>query len=407
MRLITLFIFGAIFSVSASSYSQTIHLKGKNMPFSRIVETIRKQAGFEVFAPVSAFELAKPVTIDADGMSLNTFLSEVMRDQPLNYRIEDKTIVLSYDQGKRARLEHAAQGRLTITGQVFDNQGNPLEKATIIVSPTGQTTLSDASGRFSLGSVPANALISVSYLGFSTVTLRFSESRLQPTLIFDDRNDGASKILNASASNLQIQLARSDSKLAEVDIVYTGYQELPRERSAGSFGKVPVEVLRNRTFSMSILKRLDGLVPGITINEAPGTENVLIRGLTSINATRAPLYVVDGIPMSSFSSINPNDVEDVTVLKDATAASIWGARASNGVIVVTTRKGWTHQKLQVSYDGFVNFRGTPDLDYFDVLSSAQFIDEPGVVCHEPGAGSEQMVRHFHIYVSEYAWRPAT
>src|SRR5699024_5468328 len=102
-------------------------------------------------------------------------------------------------------------------------------------------------------------------------------------------------------------------------VVVTGYQTLSKERATGSYVKPDVEILQNRTSSMNILEDLDGLVPGLVTNNMPGSEPLLIRGLTSINANRQPLYVVDGMPMEHISSITPRDVEDITVLKDATA----------------------------------------------------------------------------------------
>jgi TonB-dependent SusC/RagA subfamily outer membrane receptor len=134
---------------------------------------------------------------------------------------------------------------------------------------------------------------------------------------------------------------------------------------------------------MNIVQRLDGLIPGLVLNNAPGPDankpdpstrsNVLIRGLSTLNSARTPLYVIDGIPVPDLSDVNPNDVQDVTVLKDATAASIWGSRASNGVIVITTKRGNRSGPLKVGYDGFVNLQGKPQLDYLPYMNSRDFI----------------------------------
>ncbi|HSC40574.1 MAG TPA: TonB-dependent receptor plug domain-containing protein, partial [Chitinophagaceae bacterium] len=160
-----------------------------------------------------------------------------------------------------------------------------------------------------------------------------------------------------------------------VTVISTGYQTISRERSAGAFAKPDMNTVRQRSTSMNILQRLDGLVPGLMVNLSPSSSQnpLLVRGVTSINGVRAPLFVVDGIQVNDVTAINPDDVADITVLKDATAASIWGARASNGVIVISTKKGGKSDKLRVDYDGFLNFQGKPDISYFPVLSSKEFI----------------------------------
>lgn len=377
MRLITLFIFGGFFSLSATSYSQAIYLKGNNLPFGEVIRAIREQSGYEVFAPISAVQQAKAVSIQADGVPLEIFLKTVLDGQPLAYRITDKTIVISYKPRDGDTATTVANGtmQMSVAGRIQNADGNPLEGATITLRGSGRATSADSGGRFMIRDVPEGAVVVVSFVGFAPLMLRYTTEGFR--VIANDGPGGGKKsvLLDGTAGNLLVRLVPVEAELSDVDVVYTGYQALPRERSAGSFGQVPTDLMRNRTFSMDLVKRLDGLMPGLTVNEAPGGENILIRGLTSINATRSPLYVVDGIPVSSLSSVNPVDVEDVTVLKDATAASIWGARASNGVIVVTTRKGKPNQQLQVNYDGFVNFRGKPDLDYFDLLNSEQFMAE--------------------------------
>ena len=139
------------------------------------------------------------------------------------------------------------------------------------------------------------------------------------------------------ATTLNVVLEPENKALEEV--VVTGYQTISKERATGSFDKVSVEVLNSRP-SSDLSNMLQGVVAGMQSTEnEDGSVNFLIRGTSSLYANTEPLVVVDGFPIEgTFSSINPNDVESVTVLKDAAAASIWGARSANGVIVVTTKK---------------------------------------------------------------------
>src|SRR5690606_1445510 len=128
------------------------------------------------------------------------------------------------------------------------------------------------------------------------------------------------------------------SALQELEVVSTGYQEIPRERATGSFVQLD-ETTLNRRVSTSILERLEDITPGLIFNRTlQNNDPITIRGRSTINANPRPLIVVDNFPYDGeIENINPNDVEKITVLKDAAAASIWGAQAGNGVIVITTK----------------------------------------------------------------------
>lgn len=166
-----------------------------------------------------------------------------------------------------------------------------------------------------------------------------------------------------ASSRKPINVIMTDNAKLLEDVVVTGYQTLSKERVTGSFDKVSSEILASRP-TADISTALQGLVAGMQATEKEdGSVDFLIRGTSSLYANTAPLVVVDGFPIEgTFSSINPNDVESVTVLKDAAAASIWGARSANGVIVVNTKKG-QKGKLKVEVQGFYRMNTRPDLDY--------------------------------------------
>ncbi|RZL06032.1 MAG: SusC/RagA family TonB-linked outer membrane protein, partial [Pedobacter sp.] len=249
--------------------------------------------------------------------------------------------------------------------------GTPLPGAVVKLKTGDNVVYTNTEGRFVLEGVQPGNVIVVTYIGYATREITVN---------------------GENASNLRIVMSTDVNKLAEVDVVSTGYQTLPRERSAGSFAKVDMDVVANRTISMNVLQSLDGLVPGLVINNAPLKNQVLIRGLSTVSGagnlpgqstTAQPLYVVDGLPVPASNdydnlpemilNLNPQDVESITVLKDATAASIWGSRAANGVIVIKTKSGAFNSKMRVNYNTFVNFQGKPDLDYIPTLNSQQYV----------------------------------
>jgi TonB-dependent starch-binding outer membrane protein SusC len=173
---------------------------------------------------------------------------------------------------------------------------------------------------------------------------------------------------------------KSEFLLDQVEIVSTGYQRIPRERAAGSFVLVDSAQL-NRKVSSDILSRLEGITSGLlfnknTLSSGFGSLDLSIRGRSTIYANDQPLIILDNFPFNGdFNSINPNDIDNITILKDAAAASIWGVRAGNGVIVLTTRKVKYGQPLALSFNSNLTVSGKPDVFYNpNYLSSSDFID---------------------------------
>ncbi|MBS1565549.1 MAG: SusC/RagA family TonB-linked outer membrane protein [Bacteroidetes bacterium] len=357
MRLTAFILLVSVLHVSAAGVSQTVTLTARNEPMDKVLATVKTQTGYFFFYKSSELRRAKPVTIRAEGLSLAEFLRQVFRDQPLEYSIENQTVFI------RARVEKPAVADpnaplppppVTLRGEVRDSAGIPLEGATVRLVPGSALTVTDKDGVFVLPGVnPGRYMLEVSFVGFETYRKTFVASAETPAFV--------------------VGMKHSVSNLYEITVLNNGYQTLSRERSAGSFSKANMEVVNDRSTSMNIIQRLDGLMPGLVINNAPGANSIIVRGLSTINAGRSLLYVIDGVVASDASDVNPNDVQDVTLLKDATAASIWGSRASNGVIVITTKKGTRGGKLKVEYNGFVNLMGKPDIDYLPYMRSPQYI----------------------------------
>lgn len=351
MKLTILLLTVVIIQVSAATYAQQVSLSEKNTSLEKVFYKIRKQTGYDFLFTTSLLKGAKPVNIDVKNGNLSDVLQQVFKDQPFDFSIEDKLVVVSVKE--EGFLEHlkAIFTAIDVQGRVLDEKGEPLAGATIKVKNGTQMTTADKDGYFTLKRIDENAVLTVSFIGYKTFEIA------------------------AKADLRSIALTVELNKLSEVNVsvVSNGYQTISKERSAGSFAKPDMAVIKDRSFSMNILQRLDGLVPGLTINNAPAESQYLIRGVTTVSTNTLPLYVVDGIPVTDISTINPQDIEDITILKDATAASIWGAKAANGVIVVVTKKGTRGEKMKVVYDAFVNFQGKPDLGYFPTLNSQQFI----------------------------------
>ena len=232
-----------------------------------------------------------------------------------------------------------AQTNYRIYGTVTGSE--PLNGATLTLQKSKTTTLSATNGSFSIESRFSTDTLIVSYTGYLTQSIPVSGTTAFP---------------------LSITLLPAAQSLNEV-IVSTGYQELPKERSTGSFYKLDNQLL-NQQVSTNILSRINDLTSGLLVDERNSTQsNYLVRGLSTLNnATLQPLIILDNFPYNGdLNNINPNDVESITVLKDAAATSIWGARAGNGVIVITTKKAKANQPLRISFNSNINILPAPDL----------------------------------------------
>ncbi|MFD2556677.1 SusC/RagA family TonB-linked outer membrane protein [Sphingobacterium tabacisoli] len=347
MRLTIVLLFFSM-HLSARMVAQNVTLKGNNISLQLVFNQIRAQTGYDFVYNKALLSKAKPVVIDVKNKPLQEALNSCLEGQALVYTIQDQTIILR-EKREKSSTSSTDLNQRKVSGQVLNELGQPLVGASVRVVSNDVSTKTDENGSFSLVNIDDKATLEISYIGYKMVQV----------------------VINSTY--LTIRLVPLTTELDAITVVNTGYQSISKERSVGSFAKPDQEILANRSTSMNVLQRLDGLVPGLTVNNSPGSESILIRGLNSINSSRSPLVVVDGIPTTSINTVNPQDVADITVLKDATAASIWGAKASNGVIVITTKRGNQSDKIRVNYDGFINFQGKPDLDYLPVLNSAQYI----------------------------------
>ncbi|WP_372793429.1 SusC/RagA family TonB-linked outer membrane protein [Lutibacter sp.] len=289
-------------------------------------------------------------------------------DKLLNQSISttEFSIVLSEDNTIVIKSKDTQQ-QIQISGKVTDMVGQPIPGVAIFVKGTGRGSATDFEGNYVIMVPTSDNVLVFKALGFKV-----------------------KEVLVENQKTINVTLEEDVAELDAVVLVSTGYQTIPKERIAGSYAKPDMEAFQNRSSTMNVTERLEGLVPGLTINKSPGAElfnSTLIRGLSTVQLLNSgPLIVIDGIPIADLApqsssaaaisgllNINPQDIKDITVLKDATAASIWGARAANGVIVINTKKGSTSGEIEFQYDSFISMEDRADLDYLRTLNSEEFI----------------------------------
>jgi TonB-linked SusC/RagA family outer membrane protein len=233
----------------------------------------------------------------------------------------------------------------TIRGTVTDQTGKPLSSASVVIQKTSKGTVTDKDGAFTISASQGDVLV-VSSLGFAT------------------------KEVTVNGDNLAITLATMNAELTEV--VVTGYGTQRRTAVTGAISTVSGKVI-NEVPVISIAQGLQGRVPGVSVvsNGSPGTSPlVTIRGISSITYASNPLYVIDGFPTGDLSTFDTRDIQSVDVLKDASAAAIYGSRATNGVIMITTKKGSRDSKMHVSLDSYYGIQNVTDR--LSLLNPSQF-----------------------------------
>lgn len=339
------------FHTNVNAYSQGITLKVSDATLDKVFSLIQKQTNFVFVYSAKQIAGAKKVSVDVTNEKFENVMKAVMADQPLKWEVDKEFVIIKVKGAPAVGMGEGKPGELT--GKVTNEKGDPIAGATVIVEGKDIVTSTNTDGTFIIKGLEKDATIKVSSIGYEPKVVKLS-----PEL-----------------SDLAIKLTVSSQQLIEVTVLNTGYQNLPKDRMAGAFSAISGDRLNERV-AKDVLSKLEGRVSGVTFNKDPqGNTQMRVRGESTLFANPNPLIVVDNFPYDgSIDNINPNDVESITVLKDAAAASIWGVQAGNGVIVIVTKKGRVNQAVQISANANYTIQDRPDVFYKPRISTSDFID---------------------------------
>ena len=335
-------------------FAQTVSLQAKNQPLEQVIKQLRAQTGYAIMGPSTVLAKGKTVNINLSKVTIDQALKEIFKNQPstINYEIKGKNIIIrdrpvaEPEENTRIKKEQPAKK----SGSVVDQSGNPLAGVTITSSKANITTMTNQSGLFDIAVQDGDQLL-VTMIGFEPAEFLVSEGQIG-----------------------QIILNPASIEIGVVEAVNTGYQTLPKERATGSFSTVSHELF-NQQVSTDIISRLPNVANSVMMDQSGSKGQIMIRGLSTISGPKDPLIILDNFPYDGdLNNINPNIVENITILKDASASSIWGARAANGVIVITTKKGKYNTPTTIQFHSNLSIGPKPDLNYFRQMSSSDFID---------------------------------
>lgn len=327
--LLRLFLFAALCFGAVGVRAQNVTKTFRNETLRNVLKEVERQTKMSVIYKVDEVNANKKVTATFRSTPVREVLGKVL-DDGLDYEIDNRMITIHRRDVQTARQVRQNDRNKTVKGQVLDEKGEPVIGATIKVKGTTLATVSDVDGNFEL-TVPVNSQLEVSYIGYVPQTV------------------------SANSKNFDLTL-QEDTKLMD-EVVVVGYGVQKKSDLTGSVASISSKTLESRP-QPNLIQSLEGVVPGLNVavtgNNAEGSSTTTrIRGSKSISADNKPLIILDGIPFDGpWSELNPNDIQSIEVLKDASSSAIYGARGANGVILVTSKRG-EKGKLSVSYSGFL------------------------------------------------------
>jgi len=317
--------------VSSSSWADNITLKMKNVSVEDAIASLNKTGNYSIVVKTSDVDLTKIISVNANNATLEEVMGQILIGQDVEFAVEGNKISISKNSKKQ----------IIVSGHITSQNGETLIGASVIVkNETSRGVVTDLEGNFSIPAEKGEILV-VDCLGY------------------------VSKEITVS-SNAKMNIALSDDTKLLDEVVVVGYSPMRKSDFTGSLSSVKADELPKTTATVG--QSLVGRLAGVEVRQSSGAPgagvDIRVRGVNSLSASAAPLYVIDGYPASEDAYINPNDIESIDVLKDAASAAIYGSRASSGVVLITTKRGKESDKIQVSYDfsyGWQNLERKIDL----------------------------------------------
>ena len=323
MKLSFILVTIASLNIYAIGFSQSISVQNNitNISIKEVLKSIEAQGTYRFFYSDDFNVLDKKVSINAQDADLKTVLDQIFRDTPAS---------VEYMEGNIVIITPFARQGITVTGTVFDN-GKTMPGVNVFVKETTIGVVTDSNGKYSITVPDKNSVLVFSFMGYLTHELTVNDQKI-------------------------VDVAMNEDTREIEEVVVVGYGMMKKQNLTGSIASVNFDDAMNSRPTTNLASAISGLTAGLTINQsssAPGDERISlrVRGVGTLSLDTGPLVLIDGV-FGNIQDVNPNDVENVSILKDAASSSIYGSRAANGVILITTKRGGTG-KVTVNYNGYV------------------------------------------------------
>lgn len=364
----------AILPLQARADTVTYDVDLKNESLVNAMEVIQQKTGYIFFYYDELVDASQKVDLHTNGLSISQTLDELLKQTDLGYHIKENQVFI-FKKKSEARNELTTEqqiSKITVSGRVFDNEGLPVIGANVLEVGTSNGTITDVDGRFTLLNVTPGANVNISYIGFNTHTFTAQDDQV-------------------------VEVVLKENPFTMDELVVIGYGTQRRSLVTSAISKMELDESNKRQVA-SPGQLLNGRIAGVTTFTGSGNlgsgERMSIRGMSSISAGNEPLYVIDGIPitndnanifnfgesMSPLATLNTSDIESIEVLKDAASAAIYGSRATNGVIVITTKSG-KEGKSDISINVSTGISRFPDIGKIELANSQLYVQDYNAGVH--------------------------
>ncbi|MDD2303258.1 MAG: TonB-dependent receptor [Prolixibacteraceae bacterium] len=370
MKLTILFLFAGLMQVSASLYSQNtkLSLDFRNTRVVDVLEAIENQSEFRFAYSAEYIDMNRKVSVDVKSQSIEKTLAILFNGTDVKYSINDRHILL-FREGTESGV---SQQQKSVSGKVTDSTGGSLPGVSVIIKGTTNGTITDVNGKYNLPNVATNATLQFSFVGMKSQEV-------------------------AVGTKTTVNVVLAEEAIGIEEVVAVGYGTQKKANLTGSVGNVKMDDLASRPLTNASLA-LQGTVAGVYALQSsgkPGDDNAVIdiRGVGTFGSNM-PLIIIDGFP-GSMSDVNANDIKSISVLKDAASSSIYGNRAANGVILITTKKGASGE-MKISYNGYYGVQNATRLP--STLNSVEYT----TLRNEASANSGSIPNYTDADIQKYA-----
>ncbi|GAT64018.1 TonB-dependent receptor [Paludibacter jiangxiensis] len=345
-----LFLLVLVMATSAFAQQKKVTLSLEKVTVKAALEALKSQSGLSYWFDANDVNMQKIVSVNVNGKSVDEALKVILQGQDVRFEVKNDHIVITKvnAQSQKASESQAFGEPRRVSGKITDEKGNLLPGVTVMVKGTSAGTISDVNGHYEMNKVPAGAILEFSFVGMTNQSVKV----------------GSQSIVNVS-------LKEMDTKLNEIVVV--GYGTTTKKGLVSSVTSVKTDEL-NKGAITDVGQLLQGKAAGlnVTVSGDPTRKSsVILRGTSTLNSSMEPFYVIDGIPGADISLVAPDDIETIDVLKDAAATSIYGNRAANGIIMVTTKKG-KKGVTHISYNGYAGIENVTNS--LKLMNGAQLRD---------------------------------
>jgi len=349
-------------ATNTNSQNVKVSLNQQNVSISAVLNSIEKQTDYLFFYNKENVDVNKTISISVNKKSVSEVLARIFKNQGITYSMEGNYIVLHKKEQAREVISNPIAGatpqqnKRNLKGVVKDALGEPIIGANVVVKGTTNGIITDVDGKFDLQDIPNNAVISISYIGYATQEFRLNNEKTVNITLVEDTKTLQEIVVVGYGSSVKKDLTTAVTSVKSKDFLQGAANDA--------------------------MQMVDGKVAGVTVNSTAAadpnaTSSIQVRGASSLKAGNSPLIVIDGMPGGDLHNIAQQDIESITVLKDGSAAAIYGSRGANGVILVQTKQGKAG-KTHITYDGYVEhdfIASKPDVlgveDYLEKVTGAK------------------------------------